>query len=136
MRRTLGRALLGLFALALPAAADTVSNFSLDNGMQVVVIEDHRAPVVTHMVWYKIGRADEAPGRADRDRGQDQRHVLHVVDVEERDRAGQDGGAGADQVAGAGGLGPGEALEREDEGDRADEVEQLGPGGDAHAEAS
>jgi len=64
MRRTLGRALLGLFALALPAAADTVSNFSLDNGMQVVVIEDHRAPVVTHMVWYKIGRADEAPGHS------------------------------------------------------------------------
>ena len=64
MRRTLGRALLGLFALALPAAADTVSNFTLDNGMQVVVIEDHRAPVVTHMVWYKIGRADEAPGHS------------------------------------------------------------------------
>lgn len=64
MRRTLGRALLGLFALALPAAADTVSNFTLENGMQVVVIEDHRAPVVTHMVWYKIGRADEAPGHS------------------------------------------------------------------------
>ena len=64
MRRTLGRALLGLFALALPATADTVSNFTLDNGMQVVVIEDHRAPVVTHMVWYKIGRADEAPGHS------------------------------------------------------------------------
>lgn len=64
MRRTLGRALLGLFALALPAAAETVSNFTLDNGMQVVVIEDHRAPVVTQMVWYKIGRADEAPGHS------------------------------------------------------------------------
>lgn len=36
----------------------------LENGMRVVVIEDHRAPVVTHMVWYGIGGADEAPGEA------------------------------------------------------------------------
>ena len=34
----------------------------LDNGMQVVVVEDHRAPVVTHMVWYRAGSADEKPG--------------------------------------------------------------------------
>jgi len=33
----------------------------LDNGLEVVVIEDHRAPVVTHMVWYKVGAADEPP---------------------------------------------------------------------------
>jgi zinc protease len=39
-----------------------VSTFSLDNGMDVVVIEDHRAPVVVHMVWYRAGAADEAPG--------------------------------------------------------------------------
>ena len=30
--------------------------------MQVVVIEDHRAPVVVHMVWYRAGSADEPPG--------------------------------------------------------------------------
>ncbi len=35
--------------------------FTLDNGMQVVVIPDHRVPVVTHMVWYKVGAADEPP---------------------------------------------------------------------------
>jgi zinc protease len=64
MLRKLGRVMLGLFALSLPATADTVSNFTLDNGMQVVVIEDHRAPVVTHMVWYKIGRADESAGHS------------------------------------------------------------------------
>lgn len=64
MLRNFGRAVLGVLALTLPASADTVSSFSLDNGMQVVVIEDHRAPVVTHMVWYKIGRADEAPGHS------------------------------------------------------------------------
>lgn len=36
--------------------------FMLDNGMQVVVISNARAPVVRHMVWYKVGAADEAPG--------------------------------------------------------------------------
>jgi zinc protease len=46
-----------------PAEAQ-VSNFLLDNGMEVVVIPDHRAPVVTHMVWYKIGSADEPPGKS------------------------------------------------------------------------
>ncbi|MDJ0514300.1 MAG: pitrilysin family protein [Methyloceanibacter sp.] len=36
--------------------------FSLSNGLDVVVIPDHRAPVVTQMVWYKVGAADEPPG--------------------------------------------------------------------------
>ncbi len=44
------------------AAADTVTDFKLGNGMQVVVVEDHRAPVVVHMVWYRAGAADEQPG--------------------------------------------------------------------------
>ena len=44
------------------AAADTVTSYTLDNGMDVVVIEDHRAPVVVHMVWYKSGSADEPVG--------------------------------------------------------------------------
>lgn len=51
-------------ALALPGLADTVTAFTLDNGMDVVVIEDHRAPVVTHMVWYRVGAADEKPGHS------------------------------------------------------------------------
>ncbi len=45
------------------AAADNVTTFTLKNGMDVVVVEDHRAPVVTHMVWYKVGAADDAPGK-------------------------------------------------------------------------
>nr|WP_245306337.1 pitrilysin family protein [Roseovarius aestuariivivens] len=50
-------------AAALPArASDQVTTFTLDNGMDVVVIEDHRAPVVSHMVWYRAGSADEKPG--------------------------------------------------------------------------
>ena len=36
--------------------------FTLKNGMKVVVIENHRVPVVNHMVWYKVGSADEGPG--------------------------------------------------------------------------
>ncbi|RWB54804.1 pitrilysin family protein [Mesorhizobium sp.] len=54
-------------AAAVPArAADDaeVKDFLLDNGMEVVVIPDHRAPIVTHMVWYKIGSADEPPGKS------------------------------------------------------------------------
>ncbi len=56
--------LAGLFALsALPIRAqEMVTDFVLGNGMQVVVVEDHRAPVVMHMVWYKAGSADEQPG--------------------------------------------------------------------------
>ncbi|MBP0438625.1 M16 family metallopeptidase [Tianweitania sediminis] len=46
------------------AAESTVESFTLDNGLQVVVIPDRRAPVVTHMLWYKIGSADEAPGKS------------------------------------------------------------------------
>lgn len=52
-----------VFAAATPVAAEEqVTGFTLGNGMQVVVIEDHRAPVVVHMVWYKAGSADETPG--------------------------------------------------------------------------
>ncbi len=39
-----------------------VTDFKLDNGLQVVVIEDHRAPVVVQMLWYRAGAADEQPG--------------------------------------------------------------------------
>ena len=44
------------------APAPRVSEFKLANGLQVLVIPDHRAPVVTQMVWYKVGAADEPPG--------------------------------------------------------------------------
>ncbi|MBZ9604507.1 M16 family metallopeptidase [Phyllobacterium chamaecytisi] len=43
---------------------DDVSSFHLDNGLEVVVIPDHRAPVVTHMMWYHVGSADEEPGKS------------------------------------------------------------------------
>lgn len=53
-----------LALVAWSAQAAPVTTYQLDNGMQVVVIEDHRAPVVVHMVWYKIGAADEDPGHS------------------------------------------------------------------------
>jgi zinc protease len=46
------------------AQATEVSEFTLDNGLHAVVIEDHRAPVVVHMLWYRVGAADEPPGRS------------------------------------------------------------------------
>lgn len=46
------------------AVENKVETFTLANGLQVVVIPDRRAPVVTHMLWYKIGSADEAPGKS------------------------------------------------------------------------
>ena len=59
---------LALFSAPLSAFAEIVrwdeqvSTFNLDNGMEVVVIEDHRATVVVHMMWYRAGSADEKPG--------------------------------------------------------------------------
>jgi zinc protease len=44
--------------------AENVTTFTLDNGMEAVVIEDHRAPVVVHMVWYRVGSADEPHGKS------------------------------------------------------------------------
>lgn len=41
-----------------------VSQYELANGLKVVVIPDRRAPVVTHMIWYKAGSADEPPGKS------------------------------------------------------------------------
>lgn len=62
--------LLGLFFLAIfspttaKSAVFNAKSFMLDNGMQVVVVENHRTPVVTHMVWYKTGAADETEGKS------------------------------------------------------------------------
>jgi zinc protease len=45
-------------------AGAEISHFTLANGLEVVVVPDHRAPVVTHMIWYKVGAADETPGKS------------------------------------------------------------------------
>ena len=47
---------------AQSALAEEVTTYQLDNGLDIVVIEDHRAPVVVHMLWYRAGSADEPVG--------------------------------------------------------------------------
>ena len=54
----------GALAAQASPAADPPTTFTLDNGLQVVVIQDHRTPVVTQMIWYKVGSADETPGKS------------------------------------------------------------------------
>jgi len=55
-------AILALTLLTRPLMAQDISNYTLDNGLEVLVIEDHRAPVVVQMVWYRAGAADEDAG--------------------------------------------------------------------------
>lgn len=53
-----------LFDVAALEFAPDLRQFTLDNGLQIVVIPDHRAPVATHMIWYKVGAADEPEGQS------------------------------------------------------------------------
>lgn len=73
VRVRIGAAVLAAACLIGPTSAQEVapasktsdiSNFRLGNGMEVVVIPDRRAPVVTHMVWYKVGSADDPAGKS------------------------------------------------------------------------
>ncbi|MCB2099908.1 MAG: insulinase family protein [Rhodobacterales bacterium] len=66
---TLGLGLLvglALLLAALPARAGVFNpeTFTLKNGMAVVVVPNHRMPVVNHMVWYRVGSADEPQGKS------------------------------------------------------------------------
>lgn len=51
-------------AAELRQHANGVRSTTLDNGLEVVIIPDGRAPVVTHMLWYKVGSADEPIGKS------------------------------------------------------------------------
>jgi len=54
-------ALVMAFGLTTALRANEVTTTTLDNGLEVVVIEDHRAPAAVHMLWYRAGSADEPP---------------------------------------------------------------------------
>ena len=56
--------ILALLIISPPVQAAQVTTFTLDNGLDVVVLEDHRAQVVVHMIWYRVGAADEPPGKS------------------------------------------------------------------------
>ena len=66
MKHTLGCCLLAWLLLALPARAGLFNPqlHTLANGLEIVVIEDHRAPVVSHMLQYRVGAADEVAGQS------------------------------------------------------------------------
>ena len=57
-------ALLLTFVRPVQARVFEPETFTLDNGLQVVVVTNRRAPIVNHMVWYKVGAADEEPGKS------------------------------------------------------------------------
>lgn len=61
-----GAVLALLVALASPAGAAVFDpeTFTLDNGLEVVVVENDRVPVVSHMLFYKVGSADEPKGKS------------------------------------------------------------------------
>ncbi len=63
MRQWIGL-IAGLLALPMASQAADVTTHRLGNGLEIVVLEDHRAPVVVHMVWYKVGSADEPMGKS------------------------------------------------------------------------
>ena len=58
----LGAVCLPALSLSLSAQAETFE-YQLDNGLKVVVQEDHRAPVVVSQVWYRAGSLDEVNGK-------------------------------------------------------------------------
>ena len=64
MRIALAALVTTLTFISGPLRAEDVTSFELDNGLEVVVVENRRAPVVVHMVWYKVGAADEPPGKS------------------------------------------------------------------------
>jgi len=51
-------------SLTAEQSGPEIADSTLANGLELVVIPDHRSPVVTHMIWYKVGAADETPGKS------------------------------------------------------------------------
>jgi zinc protease len=62
LRAPLALAILSFSPALLEAKVFSPETYTMKNGMKVVVIENHRVPVVTHMAWYRVGSADEGPG--------------------------------------------------------------------------
>ena len=60
----IGAALLALASVSASAKVFSPTTFKLANGLEVVVVEDHLAPVVSQMVWYRCGAADEEWGHS------------------------------------------------------------------------
>jgi len=56
---------MGLLAsVSARAEMPKIETFTLSNGLEVIVIPNHRVPAVSHMVWYRIGASDDPPGKS------------------------------------------------------------------------
>jgi zinc protease len=53
-----------LIARSGPAATTEVQEFVLDNGLKVLLFEDHKSPAVTFQVWYRVGSRNEKDGKS------------------------------------------------------------------------
>ncbi len=53
-----------LGALTTPLDAAQVQEFVLDNGLKVLLLEDHKSPAVTFQVWYRVGARNEKDGKS------------------------------------------------------------------------
>ena len=51
-------------AVAQESGQQRPETFTLDNGLTAIVLRDHRAPVVTHVIWYRVGSADDVAGKS------------------------------------------------------------------------
>lgn len=49
-------------SLAQAAEAPPVTETVLDNGLRILVLEDHRSPIATIQMWYRVGSRNEIPG--------------------------------------------------------------------------
>lgn len=63
-RYPLAAAALAVASPATAATSPTVESFTLSNGLEVIVIPNHRVPAVSHMIWYRIGAADDPSGKS------------------------------------------------------------------------
>lgn len=55
---------LALASSAHAAPTQPIETFTLKNGMEVVVLPNHRVPAVNHMIWYRVGAADDPQGKS------------------------------------------------------------------------
>jgi len=63
MKRSLIVSLFFIFLLASQAFGLPINEYMLDNGLKVLIVEDHKAPTATFQVWYKVGSRNEMTGK-------------------------------------------------------------------------
>src|SRR5262245_1796617 len=90
--------LLAACALAPPLRADTppvIDSFTLANGLEVIVLPNHRVSAVSHMLWYRVGAIDDPPSKSGLAHFHE--HVMYLGTAQ------HSGGQYADLIARAGG---------------------------------